>query len=103
MSSPNTNNPTGPAPHTLGPHKNDLANILDPKVQPKGANLDAMRGKGGDATGPAPSTIGPHKSDLANVLDPRVKPDPSKLGHERDAFVGEGGGGRGEVRGEGCG
>jgi hypothetical protein len=79
---------TGPAPHTIGPHKSDVLNVLDPKVQPTRENLEHMRGKGGDETGPAPSTIGPHESDTANILDPRVQPDPKKLGHEKDIVSG---------------
>lgn len=65
---------TGPAPATIGPHDSDLANIVDPRVQP-----DPDKQKSpvrNPETGPAPNTIGPHKSDIANILDPRVKPDP---------------------------
>ncbi|KAH9825988.1 treacle protein-like [Teratosphaeria destructans] len=73
-----TGDATGPAPHTIGPHESDIANIVDPRVKP---DPELQRGAtGGDATGPAPSTIGPHKTDTANILDPRVQPDLSLRG-----------------------
>ena len=28
---------TGPAPHTVGPHQKDIANVLDPRVNPNNA------------------------------------------------------------------
>lgn len=73
---------TGPAPHTIGPHKSDVLNVIDPRVLP---DPEKMRSGTGDETGPAPSTAGPHKSDLANVVDPRVLPDPKHLGNQKEA------------------
>ncbi|EME47825.1 hypothetical protein DOTSEDRAFT_69679 [Dothistroma septosporum NZE10] len=52
---------TGPASNTIGPHDSNIANIVDPRVQPQ---PDKMK----DST-----TLGPHSSDLANKVDPRVK------------------------------
>jgi len=52
---------TGPASNTLGPHESNLANIVDPRVQPQ---ADKMKD---------PVTTGPHRSDIANTADPRVK------------------------------
>nr|POF03040.1 hypothetical protein CFP56_70043 [Quercus suber] len=81
-----TSDSTGPAPHTIGPHTTDIANLLDPRVQPNPevqkvairennvANAETVHEHGDD--GPAPHTIGPHASDLANIVDPRVQPEP---------------------------
>lgn len=55
----------GPAPNTAGPHRSDLANKLDPRVDSKMVALP----------GPAPTTAGPHHSDTLNKLDPRVDSD----------------------------
>lgn len=38
---------TGPAPHTAGPHKSDMLNKLDPRVD---SNLDGSQTMGGDKT-----------------------------------------------------
>lgn len=51
---------TGPASKTIGPHDSNIANILDPRVQPE-PSLQKDQ-----------TTTGPHKSDLLNKLDPRV-------------------------------
>nr|POE51726.1 hypothetical protein CFP56_25933 [Quercus suber] len=84
-----TGSSTGPAPHTIGPHPTDIANVLDPRVQPKPEVQEAaIRGNNAAAAevvqehgdgGPAPHTIGPHDSDLANIVDPRVRPDPALM------------------------
>jgi hypothetical protein len=68
---------TGPATATIGPHKSNVANVLDPCVQPD-KSLQQHRETGPTAEDPATATIGPHKSNVANILDPRVQPDPSK-------------------------
>jgi hypothetical protein len=68
---------TGPASNTLGPHSSNVANILDPRVQPD-PSKQVHHNVGSTAEDPASRTIGPHDSNLANILDPRVKPDPSK-------------------------
>ena len=68
---------SGPAKSTIGPHQTDIANILDPRVQPDPA-LQKHHHAAPTADDPAPSTVGPHKSDAANILDPRVLPDPQK-------------------------
>ncbi len=51
---------TGPASKTIGPHDSNIANILDPRVQPE-PSLQKDQ-----------TTTGPHKSDLLNKLDPKV-------------------------------
>jgi hypothetical protein len=68
----------GPAPNTAGPHRSDLLNKLDPRVdsdmsnpQTRAAHAAAM----GNLPGPAPNTAGPHRSDLLNKLDPTVDSD----------------------------
>ncbi|KAF2010884.1 hypothetical protein BU24DRAFT_496060 [Aaosphaeria arxii CBS 175.79] len=68
---------TGPASSTIGPHKSNVANVLDPRVQPDPA-LQKHHQSGSTTEDPASHTIGPHKSNVANVLDPRVQPDPAK-------------------------
>lgn len=68
---------TGPASSTIGPHKSNVANVLDPRVQPN-PDLQKHHYAAPTVEDPAPSTVGPHKSDVANVLDPRVLPDPQK-------------------------
>jgi hypothetical protein len=57
---------TGPASKTIGPHKSNIANIVDPRVRPE---PEKMR----DHT-----TAGPWQSDTLNKLDPKVESDPSK-------------------------
>jgi hypothetical protein len=75
---------SGPAKSTIGPHQTDIANILDPKVQPDPA-LQKHHHAAPTVDDPAPSTVGPHKSDAANILDPRVHPDPQKQkAHPKD-------------------
>lgn len=68
---------SGPASSTIGPHKSNIANVLDPRVQPN-PDLQKHHHAAPTVEDPAPSTVGPHKSDLANVLDPKVLPDPQK-------------------------
>ncbi|KAF2104161.1 hypothetical protein NA57DRAFT_51006 [Rhizodiscina lignyota] len=69
---------SGPASHTIGPHKSDTMNVFDPRVQPEPEKMKSGRA-GPTETDPAPHTIGPHKSDTLNVLDPRVLPQPAKM------------------------
>nr|POE85191.1 hypothetical protein CFP56_67349 [Quercus suber] len=54
---------TGPASKTVGPHDSNIANIVDPRVQPQPEKMK-------DHT-----TSGPYQSDTLNKVDPRVKPD----------------------------
>jgi len=67
---------------TAGPHKSDMANKLDPRVDSDrdGSNKHTAGGMGGlgsttHGTTHGTSTAGPHKSDMANKLDPRVDSD----------------------------
>jgi hypothetical protein len=57
---------TDPASKTTGPHKSNLMNIVDPRVQPEPEKMK-------DRT-----TAGPHQSDMMNRADPRVDSDLSK-------------------------
>jgi hypothetical protein len=68
---------TGPASNTLGPHSSNVANVLDPRVQPD-PSKQIHHNVGPTAEDPASRTIGPHSSNIANVVDPRVQPDPMK-------------------------
>ena len=56
-------NDTGPASKTIGPHKSNAANIMDPRVKPEPEKMKEKE----------PITKGPHKSDMMNMMDPRVK------------------------------
>lgn len=72
---------TGPASYTIGPHKSNLANIADPRIQPD-SQLMGHHQAGPTPEDPATKTVGPHKSNIANIFDPRVKPEPEKMkGH----------------------
>ncbi|KAK6000045.1 hypothetical protein QM012_004033 [Aureobasidium pullulans] len=69
---------TDPASKTIGPHKSNLMNIIDPRVQPEPEKMK-------DRT-----TAGPHQSDMMNRADPRVDSDLSKQNEHhygRDAAV----------------
>ncbi|KAH0348410.1 hypothetical protein KCU81_g3304, partial [Aureobasidium melanogenum] len=69
---------TDPATKTVGPHKSNLMNIIDPRVQPEPEKMK-------DRT-----TAGPHQSDMMNRADPRVDSDLSKQNEHhygRDAAV----------------
>lgn len=68
---------SGPASSTIGPHQSNIANILDPRVQPD-PTFQKHHWAAPTVEDPAPSTVGPHKSDLANIMDPRVLPEPEK-------------------------
>ncbi|KAF2660028.1 hypothetical protein K491DRAFT_712072 [Lophiostoma macrostomum CBS 122681] len=68
---------SGPASSTIGPHKSNVANVLDPRVKPDPA-LQKQRETGPTYEDPATRTVGPHSSNVANIVDPRVQPDPSK-------------------------
>lgn len=63
---------TGPASHTTGPHTNNAANVVDPRVHPE---PEKMRNH---------HTVGPHQSDTLNKLDPRVDSDPRHHGYDSD-------------------
>ncbi|KAH4863478.1 hypothetical protein HBH75_005690 [Parastagonospora nodorum] len=69
---------TGPASNTIGPHSSNLANIVDPRVQP-----DPSKQK-------AHTTTGPQQSDALNRLDPKVDEKASQHGQHqlgRDAAL----------------
>ncbi|KAF2999468.1 hypothetical protein E8E13_008283 [Curvularia kusanoi] len=72
-----------PASKTIGPHKSNVANILDPRVQPDPA-------KQKDHT-----TTGPHQSDTLNRLDPKVDDKAGQHHYGRDAAVAGGAGAAG--------
>jgi len=55
---------SGPAKHTAGPHKHDLFNKMDNKVDSSRDNVVLPP--------PGTATNGPHSSRLANKLDPTV-------------------------------
>jgi hypothetical protein len=76
---------TDPASKTIGPHKSNILNILDPRVQPEPEKMK-------DRT-----TAGPHQSDMLNRADPRVDSDLSKQDnhHGRDAALAGGAGAAG--------
>ena len=67
-----------PATYTTGPHANNVANILDPRVQPEPRKMTSDRA-GPTSEDPASFTTGHHKSNLANIVDPRVQPEPEKM------------------------
>ncbi|KAL1801018.1 hypothetical protein ACET3X_001360 [Alternaria dauci] len=67
-----------PASRTIGPHDSNIANIIDPRVQP-----DPSKQK-------AHTTVGPHQSDTLNRLDPKVDEKTGQQGghhYGRDAAV----------------
>jgi len=77
---------TDPASKTVGPHKSNLMNVIDPRVQPEPEKMK-------DRT-----TAGPHQSDMMNRADPRVDSDLSKQNEHhygRDAALGAGAAGVG--------
>lgn len=77
---------TGPASKTIGPHDSNVANIMDPRVQPEPEKMKES------------TTTGPYSSDMANKADPRVQADPAKETHYgRDAAVAGGVGAAGAV------
>ncbi|KAF9695509.1 hypothetical protein EKO04_006348 [Ascochyta lentis] len=72
-----------PASKTVGPHSSNIANILDPRVQPDPA-------KQKDHT-----TTGPHQSDTFNRADPKVDEKAGQHHYGRDAAVAGGAGAAG--------
>jgi len=72
-----------PASKTVGPHKSNIANVLDPRVQPDPA-------KQKDHT-----TTGPHQSDTLNRLDPKVDDKAGQHHYGRDAAIAGGAGAAG--------
>ncbi|KAJ4331635.1 hypothetical protein N0V95_009847 [Ascochyta clinopodiicola] len=72
-----------PASKTIGPHSSNIANILDPRVQPDPA-------KQKDHT-----TSGPHQSDTLNRADPKVDDKAGQHHYGRDAAVAGGAGAAG--------
>ncbi|KAH7044572.1 hypothetical protein B0J12DRAFT_182410 [Macrophomina phaseolina] len=69
---------TDPATFTHGPHKSNIANIVDPRVLPDPSKMKGHHAQSTE-TDPASKTVGPHSSNVANVLDPRVLPEPEKM------------------------
>ncbi|OJD30124.1 dehydrin-like protein 3 [Diplodia corticola] len=69
---------TDPATLTHGPHKSNVANILDPRVLPDPNKMKGHQAQSTE-TDPASRTVGPHSSNIANVVDPRVLPQPEKM------------------------
>jgi hypothetical protein len=74
----------GPAPHTAGPHRSDVMNKADPRIDSDrdgsrnvGMNQNTYQHHGISGTGPsAPEgTYGPHSTRVANAMDPRVDSD----------------------------
>jgi hypothetical protein len=62
---------SGPAPGTAGPHRHDILNKLDPRVDSTHDRQPAATTSSGIPEG----TYGPHRSRIANALDPRVDSD----------------------------
>ena len=97
---------TGPASKTIGPHKSNVVNIIDPTVLPdfskqkehqhqpdqptvsKTATHSSHETSYTD-TGPASKTIGPHNSNTMNIVDPTVLPDPSLQRQEKPSSATE--------------
>ncbi|KAJ6037097.1 hypothetical protein N7540_001376 [Penicillium herquei] len=73
----------GPAPNTAGPHKSDMANKLDPRVDSDLDSHGAAHGANSLNTGPASTTAGPHSSNLANKADPRIDSDMDNRAHHQ--------------------
>ncbi|KAL1628260.1 hypothetical protein SLS54_001831 [Diplodia seriata] len=69
---------TDPATSTHGPHKSNVANIMDPRVLPDPNKMKGHQAQSTE-TDPASRTVGPHSSNVANVMDPRVLPQPEKM------------------------
>lgn len=67
-----------PASFTTGPHSSNMANIVDPRVQPQPDKMTSNRA-GPTEQDPASFTTGPHSSNIANIVDPRVRPEPEKM------------------------
>jgi len=79
---------TGPASKTIGPHESNVANVVDPRVQPDPQQMKQS------------TTLGPHQSDMANKADPRV--DSSKHENGKEAAALAGGAGAGAAAGYGA-
>lgn len=80
---------TGPASNTVGPHDSNIANVLDPRVQPAPIK-QAHHNIGSTSQTSDQRTVGPHDSNIANVVDPRVNQKTGQQeGHHygRDAAV----------------
>ncbi|KAK4132645.1 hypothetical protein BT67DRAFT_424893 [Trichocladium antarcticum] len=83
---------SGPAPKTAGPHKHDILNKLDPRIDSTHDREPAAAAAAAAAAAPStqpPSTghtipegtYGPHSSRAANALDPRVDSDLDRSRH----------------------
>ncbi|KAK8194287.1 hypothetical protein M8818_007475 [Zalaria obscura] len=63
-----------PASATVGPHKSNVLNVLDPRVLPQPEKMKDQ------------TTEGPHKSDMMNRADPRVDSDLSKQNKDQHHY-----------------
>jgi len=84
-----TGDETGPAPHTIGPHQSDIANIIDPRVKPDPKKMGKQKET---ITAPAPNVkTGPN--DPSKAQDESAERDSkggirgffSKLRHRRES------------------
>ena len=66
---------TGPAPHTIGPHKSDIANIVDPRVKPDPEKMRSARDTG---AGPTPAATIQQESRAKDVQDPTIQSKPEE-------------------------
>lgn len=82
--------PDGPAPNTAGPHKSDMLNKLDPRV-----DSDLSKQRDSTETGPASSTTGasdPYSSQTTGT-DPYASQTSGRDHHHRGAEAAAGGAG----------
>ncbi|KAH7389835.1 hypothetical protein BKA66DRAFT_459900 [Pyrenochaeta sp. MPI-SDFR-AT-0127] len=88
---------TGPASKTIGPHDSNVANVLDPRVQPD-PSRQAHHNIGSTSQDPASRTVGQHDNNVANVVDPTVSQNAGQQGEHhygRDTAVAGGTGAAG--------
>jgi len=71
---------TGPAQHTVGLHKSDVLNVLDPRVKRQPELQKPERITQEDAEKDlASNTIDPFRGDAINVVNPQVTSEPEKM------------------------
>jgi len=66
---------SGPAPNTEGPHKSDMLNRADPRVDSDRDHSRTIGGNQSTGTHVPEGTYGTHNSRVANVADPRIDSD----------------------------
>jgi hypothetical protein len=66
---------SGPAPNTEGPHKSDMLNRADPRVDSDRDNSRTIGGNRSTGTNVPEGTYGTHNSRVANAADPRIDSD----------------------------